>query len=465
MLEELLNQQESKTLEFKENTSSLTSIIKTVVAFANTAGGTLVIGVQDRTKKIVGVKNSLDEEERLTSAIADSISPFMVPDIDIQSYKEKELIIIRVPHLAGPFYVKKDGIERGAYIRLGSTNRAADAQKLAILRLYTKNISFDELACQKMTYHDLDWQTIKEVFAQAQKKITDVKAENLGMLVSHAGKLSPSNGGIILFGSNRTDLFPDAIIRCARFLGSTKAEILDHLDIDAYPTHAIEQALHFIRRNTTMSAKFGRIQREDIPEYPVTAIRESIVNALLHTDYSFAGASIKIAIFDNRIEITSPGGLPLGMTLERALAGASQVRNRVLARVFRELNIIEQWGSGLQRIIDSCLKHNLEHPIFEEFDDMEFKVTLYNAQHATKKQTTSRTSFDAPQKEFVNHLKKHKKISTKEAAELWDIAPRNARIRLKNLAAAGIIKRVGTSAQDPKGVYVLVSSPDKRRRA
>lgn len=133
MLEILLSQNEGKTLEFKENTKSLTSIIKAVIAFANTSGGNIVIGVEDKSKKIIGVNNALLDEEKLASAIADSVEPLIMPDIQIVSVRHKELLVIQVPHMAGPFYLKSVGIEKGTYIRLGSTNRIADQDSISII--------------------------------------------------------------------------------------------------------------------------------------------------------------------------------------------------------------------------------------------------------------------------------------------------------------------------------------------
>ncbi|MFH1832066.1 MAG: helix-turn-helix domain-containing protein [bacterium] len=455
MIEELLTRNEDKTLDFKESTQSLPSIVKTVVAFANTAGGILVIGVQDRTKKIVGVPNALDEEERLANVISDSIVPFLVPNIEIQTYRKKELILIHVPHVAGPYYVKSAGTERGVFVRCGSTSRVADAEMLETLRLYTKKISFDEISYGQAKTNALDWDVIKKLFEQVDKKITERKAEDLGLLVTHASKTSPSFGGIILFGSNRLRVFPDAIIRCVRFIGTNKAHVLDHIELDSYPVLALDQAIHFIEKNTLTSAKIGRTKRTDIKQYPPVAIREALVNALLHADYAAKGASIMIAVFDDRIEITSPGGVPLGMTLERALAGSSRVRNRVIARVFRELKLSEQWGSGLQRIIDSCEQKGLESPKFEDLIT-EFKVTLYAREIRS-------ISIDASQKEFIGYLKKKEKISTKQAAEFFGIAPRNARVKLKKLVDSGLIKKIGTSAKDPHGRYVLAQGLKKAK--
>ncbi len=159
------------------------------------------------------------------------------------------------------------------------------------------------------------------------------------------------------------------------------------------------------------------------------------------------GSSIIISIFDDRIEISNPGCLPFGMTLERALTGFSKVRNRVIARVFKELKLIEQWGSGLQRVIAACKKHGLPEPLFQEFEN-EFKVTLF----LTKKSRKKTEPFD---KKLSNYIKKNKAISTKEAAKLWNINPRNARERLKNFVKMGHLKKTGSNPYDPHSAYTL----------
>ncbi len=126
---------QNSPLEFKENAKSLLGIIKTVVAFANTSGGILIVGVKDKPREIVGIANVLQEEERIANAINDSVAPLIIPDIEIHTYRNCELIIIRVPHSAGPLYLKAEGPERGVYIRFGSTNRIADSQMLNSLKL------------------------------------------------------------------------------------------------------------------------------------------------------------------------------------------------------------------------------------------------------------------------------------------------------------------------------------------
>lgn len=465
MIEEILKGNEGKTLEFKENLQSLQSIIKTIIAFANTAGGIIVIGVEDKNKKIVGVNDPLAQEERLASVINDSIAPLLMPDIEIHAYGSKELIIINVPHVTGPCYLKSSGIEKGTYIRLGSTNRVADEETLRALKNFSKNIFFDELPHLQGKVSDLDWDFIKSLFHRVNKKITMHNAESMGLIKQHGTKEYPSYGGIILFGIKRLASFPEAIIRCARFLGDERDVLLDRADIEIYLPLALEEAMKFIQRNTSLRSEIKGLTREDIPEYPLGALREAIVNAIVHADYAMKGVYISIAIFDDRIEITNPGGLPFGFTMEKALAGSSRIRNRVIAKVFYHMKWIEQWGSGLRRIIKECTQRGLGEPKFEEFNN-QFRVTLY-AKKKTLQRVGTVTRKKIPvvsepwEKELVRYLKKKKKISSKEAAALWDVTVRAARTRLVKLVSAGVIQKTGTSLKDPQSGYVLTDKANQ----
>jgi len=449
IIEELLLLEEGKTLEYKEQADSLASIIKTVIAFANTAGGTLVLGIENRTKRIVGIDNVFNQEERLINAISDSIVPLLVPHLEIQSFRGKHLILIKVPHAAGPFYLKSAGPEQGTFIRSGSTSRVADEEMLDSLKLFARRTSFDEIPYLGET-ELLDLEAIQLSVSRPGKQITLQACEALGLLTTSQGKLYPSNGGIILFGRNRERAFPDALIRCVRFVGVTKNEAIDHTSIRSYPTQAVEDALHFIQKNSFMSASFEQLKRIDLPQFPPIAVREALLNALVHSDYSIKGASILIAVYDDRLEITNPGALPFGMTLEDALNGSSRVRNRVIARLFHELELIEQWGSGIRKIIDSCEQRGLKRPFFEELSQG-FRVTLYATQEKP-------ASLDAQQKAFLKLLEKKGSISPKEAAAFLNLAPPNARNKLKVLIDLGLIAKRGSSSKDPQSVYVLTKT-------
>ena len=140
---------EGKTIEFKRDLSSMKPILKTLIAFANTAGGTLLIG-KDNDGTIIGVNDVFEAEEKLANAIADSIYPPLMPEIETTSFEGKSIIVIRVAHWRGPFYLKTQGPEEGVYVRLGSTNRVAGPELIAELKRSVSNTSFDQLPCPEV---------------------------------------------------------------------------------------------------------------------------------------------------------------------------------------------------------------------------------------------------------------------------------------------------------------------------
>jgi len=442
-----LKQQEGKTLEFKENCRSLTKIVQTVVAFANTAGGTLVIGVRDKTKEVIGLSDPLKEEERLSNAFADGIRPFLIPDIQFSSFRDRNLIIVSVPHTTGPYYLRSQGPEKGVYVRLGSTNRRAGPEMIEAIRRLSRNISFDEQPCTEINSEDIDFRAASEFFASVSRKLTPSISKTLGLIISQGEKDIPTLGAVLLFGKKRHRFFPDVVIRCARFQGINTNRFLDQQEIDEHLPKAVETAISFIERHTLQAAEIGRVRRREMPEYPVQAVREAVINAVVHTDYAISGMNIKVAIFDNRLEITNPGFLPFGLTLEAALSGVSKLRNRVIGRVFRELKLIEQWGTGLNRMISACKDQGLEPPLFEEIG-ASFRVTLFSQPAAIRKFP----DWHAP---LMAHLSANKQITTKEAARIWGTSDRTARTRLRNLVEQGHLAEIGTGPKDPKKVYVL----------
>ena len=444
---EYLKEQEGKTLEFKENCSPLPKIVQTAVAFANTAGGTLIIGVRDKTKEIVGLPDPLKEEERLSNAFADGIHPLMIPEIRIISFRDRNLITVSVPHAIGPYYVRSEGPEKGVYVRLGSTNRRAGPEMIEALRRLARNISFDEQPCTEINSEDIDFRAASEFFETVSRKLTPSIRKTLGLVVSQGGKDTPTLGAALLFGKSRHRLFPDAVIRCARFQGVDTNRFLDQMEIDEHLPKAVETTIAFIERHTLQAAEIGRVRRREIPEYPVQAIREAVINAIVHTDYAISGMNIKVAIFDNRIEITNPGSLPFGLTLEAALSGVSKLRNRVIGRVFRDLKLIEQWGTGINRMISACKAHGQQPPHFEEVGSA-FRVTLFSQPVADRKLPDWHTS-------LIAYFSENKEITTKEAAQIWNTSDRTARTRLRNLLEQGYLVEVGTGPNDPKKVYVL----------
>ena len=447
MIQSFLARDEGKTLEFKENCRSLQQIIRTAVAFANTSGGTVVIGVRDQTKEVVGLSDPLGEEERLANAFADAIRPLLIPDIQIHAWRDRELIVVSIPHTIGPYYVRSEGPELGVYIRLGSSNRRAGPETIAEIQRLAKNTFFDEQPCTEINSEGIDFRAASEFFAAVSRPLTLPKQKSLGLVIEYGGREVPTQGAFILFGKDRRRFFPDATIRCARFRGTDTSRFIDQTEIDEHLPKAIETAISFIERHTRQSFEIGRVQRRERPEYPQQVVREAVINAVVHADYAIGGAGIKIAIFDDRIEITNPGPLPFGLTIEAALSGVSRLRNRVIGRTFRELSLIEQWGSGIGRMLAVCAEAGLKPPRFEEIGT-NFRVTLYGSRVAVPARPDWHNK-------LIEHLTRKGQISTQEATKLWKTSDRTARTRLRKLVMEGVLAEVGTGPKDPRRAYVL----------
>jgi ATP-dependent DNA helicase RecG len=365
MISKLINSPEGKTLEFKRDLSSPRPVLRTLVAFANSAGGQLVVGVAD-DRQIIGVENPLDEEERLSNLIADSISPRLVPSIEMLTVEGKTLLVVEVC-LSGmrPHFLKAEGLQNGAYVRLGSTNRQADAQLVAELQRGVAGVSFDALPMPELTLDALDLKAIRADF-EGRPSVDERTLQSLRILVKDQGRLVPSQGGMLLYGRDRRQYFDDAWIQCGRFMGDDKADIFDHIDIHAPFPRAVEEIMLFLKKHAMRGADFSEIRRKDLWSIPVKILREVIINALVHADYSHRGTPIRVAFFDNRIEVESPGLLLPGLTIEDIKQGVSQIRNPVIARVFRELELVEQWGSGIPGIFRIAKAENLPEPTIEE---------------------------------------------------------------------------------------------------
>lgn len=447
MIEELLSKNEGKTLEFKENTQSLQKIVQTVIAFANTAGGVLLLGIKNKTKEVVGLSNVLQEEEKIANAIADSVIPLLIPNLQFCSYRGRELLIITVPYSPGLYHLKSKGETEGTFIRLGSTNRLADAHVIAEIRRLKEHTSFDQLPDCKFSLDNFDFELAKQLFSAVGKTFTQAKAKTLELFIDYQSEVYPTKGGLLLFGKDREKLFPDPLIRMARFEGISKNAVIDDQEVKSPLPQALEEILSFIRRHTSVSSSIKGIRREEIPQYSPMLLREATMNALVHADYANYRAPIQIAIFDDRLEITNPGSLPFGLSLDSALSGVSQLRNKVLGRTFRELKLTEHWGSGLKRMVDTCRHQRIPAPQFEELDRF-FRVTLYP-------RLTKHVLSASWQEPIFQYLQKHDKINAKIAEEIWKVTRRTTTTRLKKMCQEGLLVEISTSSKDPQKVFVL----------
>ena len=449
-LPELLKRHEGKTLEFKRDLSSATNVLKTVIAFANSSGGILLIGVEDNNRNIRGIDDPLDVQERLANIINTGITPPLMPAIEVLPWRNKTLVVAEVfPSYSRPHHLIAAGEEKGTYVRVGASNRKADLQLRGELARTARNEAYDEQPLPQLNSEAIDFRAASELLAPI-RKVTKKDLETLHLVVRHQNRLTPTCGGLILFGSKREEVFPDAWIQAGRFRGMTRTHIEDTREFHDYPILAIEAATEFVQKHALYSFQIDGLRRKEKWSIPLPAVREAIINAVTHADYSQTGAPIRVQIFDDRVEIESPGLLPFGLTINDILQGVSKLRNRVIGRIFKELGLIEQWGSGIGRMLDSCREHGLPPPKFEEIG-IRFRVTLYlKADTAPELDDISRTILSA--------IERNKSMSTKEVAEIVKMSARSARTRLKSLVERGLIVEIGSGPNDPKRRYLPISN-------
>lgn len=427
----LLTLDEGKTLELKRDLSSPKGLLKTLIAFANTAGGKVIIGVDDKTRQPLGVDSPLDEEERLGNLIADSILPRLIPSIEMITIDNKTLLIVEVfLSNSRPHYLRSEGPESGVYVRLGSSNRQADLELIAELRRSVEGIAFDELPMRDLSIEDLDIKTVRKLFRE-HRQLDEQDLITLKMLRSEQGRLVPTKGAVLLFGLERTLHFPDAWIQCGRFIGRDKTDIFDHIELDEHLPQVVESILLFLKKHAMRGADFSGIQRKDVWSIPLNILREVIINALVHSDYSQRGAPIRIAYFDDRIEVENPGILLPGMTIEDMMQGISKIRNSVIARVFRELRLIEQWGSGIPSIMRQAQELGVRSPLIQEIGmRLRFTVFLPKPQTFEGQKSLSRSVTVAGRA----GVETKKKSSEKSSEKILRLLVKNPQMTIAELA-------------------------------
>lgn len=367
---------EGKTLEFKRDLSSPDGPLRTLVAFANSAGGRLVIGVTDEGT-VVGVDDPLAEEERIANLINDRISPQLVPAIDLVTLRGKTVLIVDVPlSTRRPHYITRQGPEAGVYVRLGSTTRQADPALVAELERNARGIAFEDLREPRAALEDLDLEVLSKLRGR-NTSVADLLAH--GFAVKQGDQIVPTNAGILAACPDPTRFLPSAWVQCGRLRGPHGTDIFDQTEIHGPMPLAVDHAVEFLLKHAYKTAVFGQVRRRDIYSIPIEPIREVIVNALVHASYAERGTPIRIGFYDDRIQVDSPGLLLPGMTID-TMRRVSRLRNPALARIFREAGIMEQWGTGVQRVFEQVAEAGLPEPIIEEVQDR-VRVTIYVPSH------------------------------------------------------------------------------------
>ena len=486
---------ESKNVEFKESLPEKSiKYMKSVVAFANGTGGKIIFGIADKTREVVGFSKEdvFEKMDVIANAVSDSCEPAIIPDISLQTIDGKTVIVVEVSEgRQRPYYIKALGRDGGVCVRVAGTTRLADEYMIKELLFEGSNRYYDQALCAglNITDEDIDAlckamkeQAVKNAHNEEQKaSIKDVGRQQLrswGVLIERDGKDYPSNAFAILTGNAGLHV----ATQCGVFKGTTKAVFVDRREYTGPLWEQIDEAFQFVLRNIHLGAAIVGIYRQDVYEIPPDAIRELIINAMVHRSYLDHG-TIQVAVYDNRLEITSPGKLPMGQTMERMKEGYSKIRNEALAHAFAYMNLIEHWGSGIPRIIDKVKAAGLREPEFIG-GEVDLRINIYRGQVETKDHndfinankvpdttgkvpnsadgvpdtvekvpdsaekmpdTMAKLPDNEQEQQIFKYVLKNNSITTAKAAELLGVKQRRARAVLMNMVESAYLRKEGAA--------------------
>lgn len=392
LLEIIAGGEDSYT-EFKRDVSQRSDFAGELVAFANTNGGQILVGVED-DGTILGVPNPQQTEETIVNIARNNCVPPITPLIDRLDIAGRIVVVVQTLRRTSTPHENNSG---QCYIRVGSSKRLCTPQERARMLQEASLVHFDESPVVHTTLTDLDL----DAFAQYYQRIyeqpfteTDVPLPpmltNMRFLVTDLeGASRLSMAGLLLFGKRPQDFLYYARISAVRWAGLTAGEIIiDRQEIMGRLAQQIDQAEAFILRNTRLSTKIERVRQTDQPEYPRPAVREALVNAVAHRDYSLAGAQVLLYIFDDRIEVRSPGILPNSVTLANIRTHYSRPRNETIARVLFNMGYVNTLGSGIPRMIRLMQEQAGREPDLE-VGSAQFLVRLWSKYWQTFQDNTA----------------------------------------------------------------------------
>lgn len=358
---------ESEKLELKVQYT--TEIKKEIVAFLNSDGGTLIIGVDDNGK-IVGVENAKDIIERISLMIHEAIRPDASLICSAGEYEEDGKTIVRVVIGRGvkkPYYIYEKGLKpSGVYLRINNTSQQASEYAIKQMIIASEEKSFEALPSVQQ---DLTFDYLESVFKRAE---LELKQKTLGLLDANG---SYTNLALLL-----SDQCPFSV-KAAVFDSDDKSRFLDRKEFEGSLIRQADEIYEYLKLNNKTRGEYNGLRREDKTEYNQLVLREGLLNAITHRDYSLNG-SILISIYKNRIEYVSIGGLVSGMTYADMMLGVSRSRNEKLANVFFKLKYVEAYGTGIEKI-QGDYEHTGLEPRFEVSDNG-FLLVLPNKNYMEK---------------------------------------------------------------------------------
>lgn len=420
---------ETERTEFKIGYTD--KILNSIVAFANSEGGTVYIGIDD-TGKTVGIDDIDDCYTKTTNTIRDSISPDITMFLKYAVHEADRTIEITVSQGTNkPYFLKSKGMRpEGVYVRQGASSVPASVEKI---RQMIKLSEKDTFESERALNQELHFTQAANEFNIKNVEFNDEKHQVLG--IKNSDDLY-SNLAVLLSDEC------EHTIKAAVFSGNDKKVFKDRKEFKGSVFKQLRNCFEFLELCNHTAATFSGLDRVDREDYPTSALREALLNALVHRDYSFSG-SIIINIYDDKIEFVSLGGLVGGLSKNDILRGISQTRNPKLANVFYRLKHIEAYGTGIQRIFDLYAENSVQPDII--ITDNTFTMVLPNRNAHSNKFTLSAEL--TPQEKLVEkYVKDRGSITDKELQSLLNVKKSRAYLIIKSMKDKGVLEAKGRGA-------------------
>ena len=426
---------ENQNIEFKQE--YVPDIRKEVMSFANAEGGTVYVGIR-KDGKVLGVEDPDGVMLQIVNSLKDALAPDIMPFVRVNSVEIEGKQVVEINVTTGtnrPYYLREKGLKpSGVYVRKGSSTQPMTEEGIREMILQNSGRSFELCRSmnQELTFHTLQ--------AEMQKRLIELGTSQMRTL-----KLIGEDGlytNLALLLSDQCE----TTTKVALFQGTDKEVFRDRKEFTGSILKQLEEVYQFINLLNKTKATFSGLDRTDMRDYPEEAVRESLLNSIVHRDYSFSGSNL-VNIYENRMEFVSLGGLVSGLELKSIFLGVSQSRNPNLAAVFYRMRLIESYGTGIGKI-ERAYKTYQFQPEFETAKGV-FRVTLPNRNEKQEREERAKDHVDTmvslnEQKSLiVQYAKENGSVTRKEVEDLIGAGTTKAFRLLKELCEAGKLEQKG----------------------
>jgi len=462
-VQELISGGRRADVDWLPGDAPVADIAPILAAMANSQGGTLLLGVAPGSDQIVNVPDADAAIERVLQATLAITPPLIIPLAEKVAVGAHTLVAVSVPR-GLPYVYACDG---RFLAREDARNRPLDARALRELLIQRGDVSFEEMVSPGVSHADLDWEQAR-AYIEGLKGLSGLSVEEAllkrGCLIrDEDGQYRPTNAGILLFGRAPQEIIRGSDITAARFAGVEMSDTFTRQDIGGTLPAQLRRAQTFLADHLRKQVQMGAaMARDEHFEYPMEAAREVIVNAVAHRDYSIRGDGVRLYLFADRMEVTSPGGLPGPVTVDN-IADERFSRNPILVQVLADMGFIERLGYGIDRVIALMKAQGLPAPIFEETAGG-VRVTLRNKPMEEAQPAAPRSGFGGqfrgqeinPRQEYALDFlinRGNPRITNKDLQELCpDVHAETLRRDFADLVSKGILVKMG----EKRGSYYVL---------